>query len=269
MRRPVIRIAMGLGLAAAAGCSAGPIEVAAFDEGILKKNLVALWPMDDAVGSLTAKDRSINKRDGAIAGGTFVPRQGGFGSALHLELGNEVQVTPFPDALFDWTLVMWVLPEVILTPPAPGPMGVMTTRFVTLLSTEAVFSGGWEMNIALTSAPSDSPHYQFGYWLGPGNSDYLTSSCACVVKSEWTHLAVVVERGMRMTFYENGKFQETKAMPLPIKPGSPTLFMGRWQSPGNRLFKGALDDVAIYERALSPREIQALVDAPIPPPVLQ
>lgn len=265
MRGAGIRIAMWFGVAVAAGCSAGPIQVAAFDEGILKKDLVALWPMDDAAGSLVSKDRSINKRDGAIIGGTFVP--GKFDSALHLELGSEVQVTPFPDTPADWTLVMWVLPEVVLVPPAPGPTGP-TTRFVTLLSTEAVFSGGWEMNIALTSAANDSPHYQFGYYLGPGNSDYLTSSCMsmCLVKPEWTHLAVVVERGMTMKFYENGLLQDTKALPLPIKPGSPTLFMGRWQSPGNRQFKGALDDVAIYGRALSPIEIHALFEAPVPVP---
>jgi hypothetical protein len=272
MRHPGTRTAM-LALAStvmAGGCSAGPIEVAAFDKSILQMDLVALWPMDIPLSSPpVAQDESGMRRNGAIIGGTSISGQAGFGSALHFELGNEVEVTPFPDTPPDsgWTLALWVLPEVVLVKPAPGATG-LATRFVTLLSTEAVFSGGWEMNIALTSAVADSPHYQFGYWLGPGDSDYLTTAACptCLVKAEWTHLAVVLEPGKLLTFYVNGAIADTRAMPPPIKPGIGTLFMGRWQTPGNRLFKGALDDVAIYRRALSQREVMALVLAPVPPP---
>jgi len=41
--------------------------------------------------------------------------------------------------------------------------------------------------------------------------------------------------------------------------------MGKWMGAG-RLFSGSLDDVAIYDRALSPVEVAELHQRPPPPP---
>jgi Concanavalin A-like lectin/glucanases superfamily len=264
-------LAVTIVAAGAAGCSAGPIELASFDRSVLATDLLALWPMDDAVGSVSAADQSGNGHNGAIVGGRSIA--GKFGAALHFELGNEVQVPGFDTTPPSWSLALWVQPEFDLAHPAPSATGQQTTRFVTLLSTEAVFSGGWEMNMALTSDLTDNPHYQFGYWVGPGNSDYLTSSCsnpdrpgACLVHTGWTHLAVVVEVGKNVTFYVDGQLADNRPTPAPIKMGNGILYMGRWQTMGNRLFKGDLDDVAIYRRALTPAEVLALFDGAVPLP---
>lgn len=248
-------------------CSARSLEVAARDPDAtsppsdappapdppdLRTNLLAHWPMNELPGSAVAQDVTGHGYHGVVTGGTFVP--GKFGSALHFEQGNEVRVMNFPNADNDWTVALWV------RQPADD------TRFVTLLSTELVFEGGWELNVFLGMQASDLPAYQFAYYVGPTKNDYRSNNCLCVVaQSQWTHLAAVVDRQAdTLAFYRNGVLDHQEINAPPITHGSPTLYMGRWQDTG-RLFRGELDDVVIYARALRANEILALASAELPP----
>ena len=55
-------------------------------------------------------------------------------------------------------------------------------------------------------------------------------------------------------------------MPKSIGIGERTLYMGRWPQTPTRPLTGALDDVAIYARALVPEEIALLSRAQAPDP---
>jgi hypothetical protein len=240
-----------------ASCTAGPIEIV--NDQTLLQGVVAHWAFDEISGT-TVSDGSPAKHGGVLGGGTggavWVP--GKFGSALHFEVGNEVTVQTFPAASAKYTVAMWVR-------PTPGDFG---PGFVTLVSTEKANSGGWEMNMKLT--PTEA-YYQFGYYVGPGDGNYFTVNCTCVTPDVWTHIAGVVDwDNQTIHFYNNGIEQvaNTIMRPMsgalePIKAGSPTLYMGRWALPG-RLFKGDLDDMVIYNKALTAAEIGLLFQNPAP-----
>jgi concanavalin A-like lectin/glucanase superfamily protein len=84
----------------------------------------------------------------------------------------------------------------------------------------------------------------------------------------WSHAAVVLDGGNSLSFYADGQLTDPPVMsPPPILPGTPTLHMGRWMGPSPaRFFSGSLDDVAIYNRALSAAEVAELNTRPPPRP---
>ena len=239
-----------------ASCTAGPIEIV--NDQTLLNDLVAHWAFDEMNGT-TVSDGSGLGRNGVLGGGTGGAAwvSGKFENALHFEIGNEVTVPTFPSASESWTVAMWVK-------PAPGDYG---PGYVTLVSTEKANSGGWEMNMKLTAGDS---FYQFGYYVGPGDGNYFTAKCPCVTPDAWTHIAGVVDwTTQSLSFYVNGLRLSTPSTPpmsgvkAPIKAGSPTLYMGRWDLPG-RQFKGDLDDVVIYKKALTADDIGRLFQDPAP-----
>lgn len=235
----------------ATACTAGPLDV--LDNG-LSQGVVAHWALDERSGNRVV-DTSGNGHDGTATGATWI--QGGhFNGALHFEQGNEVQVPSFPSATTDWTVTLWVRPTA----------ADANEQYITLLSTEKVFEGGWEMNMTTNQ---NQQTYQFGYYVGPATTDYYTYDCSCVTTQNWTHLAAVVRGATgKLSFYRDGLYQGEGVAPssakiAPIRPGISSLYMGRW-SMADRLFRGDLDEIVIYNRALSAAEISAMARASTP-----
>lgn len=243
-------------------CKAGPIDIA--EDNSLLQGLVAHWALDETSGTMVS-DSSGMGHSGVLStgnGGAWLPSPSGqFGGALHFEQGTEVSVSGFPDATTAWTVALWVRPTAAT---------FANQGYTTLLSTEQVFIGGWEMNLQVTA---NGPRFEFGYYVGPKQSDYFTADCQCVMADKWTHLVGVANNDLkRILFYENGLLRaEGDMLPGgtrgPIKPGNKTLYMGRWETFGSRQLKGAdLDDIAIYNRALDSVEISQLAQKPAPNP---
>jgi Concanavalin A-like lectin/glucanases superfamily len=243
------------------GCTPGPIDVA---DSSLLKGLVAHWSLDDDTGSLTARDTSGQRHDGVMVGGTWTA--GHFRGAAHLELGDQITVFSFPAARPAYSVALWVRPtaEDFVAP------------FATLLSTEtpllaatatdpARLGGGWQMNLTTVAGVG---RYQFGYWLGPSVGDYYVHNCACAIPDQWTHIAGVVDGvAGTLSFYLNGilkgpgVYAAGTVTDRRIKPGSNILYMGRWAQDAGRLFSGDLDDIVIYDRALTDAEVAALYNS--------
>jgi hypothetical protein len=249
--------ALGLaGLLLGASCSAGPIDVI---DNTLLRGLVAHWSFDETSGTALV-DRSGNGHDGAVTGGTWSP--GHFKGALHFEPGDSVAVPVFPAATPQWSVGLWVRP----------PAEDLGDKYITLISTESVFMGGWEMNARFSATDR---LYQFGYYLGPGESDYFTYNCSCAVPEQWTHIMAVTDADAgTLTFYRDGLLQTPAATPPPnanpgpIKAGTKGLLLGRWQKPNSasdpRSFKGDLDDVVVYARVVTADEVAALARSAAP-----
>jgi hypothetical protein len=197
----------------------------------------------------TVVDRSGYGRNGTLTGGSWIA--GRFGGALHFADGARVAVPSFPQATASWSVALW----------ARIPAGVTAPYYVTFVSTEAVFVGGWEMNAMLM--PNDV-HFHFGYWEGPGAAQYAHAECYCVAPDRWTHLAAVVDsQTLALSFYADGLLAGHSAISRGISAGNTTLLMGLWEM-GDRQFTGDLDDVVIYNRALAPHEVAALAVSPAP-----
>ncbi len=236
------------------GCSTGPIDAVGLVPGTLSTGLVAHWTFDDGAGTVV-RDSSGNAHDGATNGSTWSwLAQGRFAGALHLEQGDYVTVDSFPNATPGWTVATWV--QIASTNVGIGD--------ATLISTEDVFKGGWEMN--LTALQSDL-HYHFGFWTGPGSYDYAHYEClGCIQPDRWQHLAAVVDGAAKtMAFYLDGVLQARHSIPQGISPGVSTLTMGRWATTDPaRLLVGSLDDIAIWSRPLMSAEIALLTQAAAP-----
>jgi len=271
----VFRLVCLIGFTASlpSACGTSPIDAIGLAPGGLASGLVAHWTFDEGAGSVVG-DTSGKLHDGAIGGSTWswLP-QGRFGGALHLEQGDYVAVDNFPNATPAWTVSAWV---------QIAAKDVNMSQ-ATVISTEDVFHGGWEMNInvPINNGPVDSgpaTNYHFAYWTGPGTTYAYFTCPGCIHADQWQHLTAVVDGGAdgaldggadggagTLSFYLDGVLQNRQQVPRSVLPGTPTLYMGRWPTTDPpRLLVGSIDDIAIWSRALASEEILALNGAPVP-----
>jgi hypothetical protein len=102
--------------------------------------------------------------------------------------------------------------------------------------------------------------------LGP-HADLV--SVASVAPNQWTHVAATYD-GSTMKVYLNGQLNNQKAFPNGIFPGTGDLAIGAIVGgvpAGQNLysFSGRIDEPAIYNRALSAAEIQAIFSCQLSP----
>jgi len=237
------------------GCGPTYIDAVGLAPTTLEEGLVAHWTFDQTDGP-TLEDDSVNRRNGTISGATF-RTDGRFGSALHFGFGDSVTVENFPhampNAMSSWSFSAWLRIN-----NEDMPSG----DFGTVISTELMQEGGWQFQ---TRSRSSEIYWTFAYWIGPG-LNWAHHECVCLELGRWSHATVVVDGpNNRLTFYVDGKPANSDLLPAPIRPGSSSLYMGKWMGAG-RPFSGSIDDVAIYHRALSPAEVTELDMRPPPRP---
>jgi hypothetical protein len=239
------------------GCTAGPIEIATLPPDSLSNDLVGHWAFDDGPGTV-ATDSSGNGRTG-IVGGIIPPPgsptpwiPGQFGLAYHFSGADYVTVGGIPRATPSYSVTAWVQ---IQSYELGAPIA-------NLLSTEAL-GGGWALYATLGSQQS----YAFRFATNP-TQGYVVASCSCVVPGPWTHLAAVVDGdASTLTLYVNGVATVVPTEGATILPGSTFLYMARSAELSLTFpLTGALDDVAIYDRALVAQEVSELSQEAVPSP---
>jgi len=232
-------------------CSAGRMDVVGVTNNSLQLGLVAHWSCDEEGGG-TLVDHSGNGHDGAVAGASWI--SGCIDGALHFDAGNSVTVSSFPQASSSWSVALWYR----------APSGDFGDSYLTLISTEDVFAGGWAMNVRLT--PSD-PQYHFGFSVGSDAGDlYEHYETNRVDVDRWVHLVAVVDgQAMRLEFYKDGELMGGSALSHLIQPGNTHLYLGRWVG-FERLLVGDLDDIVIFNRALVQAEVRELYARAAPTP---
>ena len=241
----------GLGLA----CTAGPIDVATLSSGGLTSGLVGHWKFDEDAG-VFANDTSGNGRTGTISGPTWAWIPGRFGSALHFAGNDQVTVPGLPQATDSYSVSAWIY---IASSEASGASSIAN-----VLNTE-IPGGGWALYAALY--PTGYAGYAFRFWAGPQGYDISPPApCNCIVLDAWVHLGAVLDAtSSTLSLYVNGTLEPVATTTAGISAGATTLDIARSQAPGF-MMTGALDDIAIYDRALVPEEIAQLAQAPAPDP---
>ena len=215
----------------------------------LADDLVAHWTLDDATGE-TAFDSSGNGYDGVVSGGAWIS-DGRFGGGLRLAPGDAVAVAGFPNAAPNFTVSTWIR-------LSSEQLALNDDLWVSILSTENFADGGWQLNIDNRLA---RPRFDFAYWAPPFMG-YLFVECECVELDRWIHLAAVVDvETNRVALYTDGSVGDEETRPSDIPPGDSTLYFGRWNM-DERLLSGDLDEVALWNRALSAEEVAALNEQP-------
>lgn len=203
--------------------------------------LVAAYNFDEGSGTLLV-DMSGNRNSGSVANATW-STQGKYGGALSFNGSNSVVTIPDAsslDLITALTLEAWV-----------KPTALSNWRSVVLKESPGNLSYALYANTD-TNRPS-------GEIATPANTD--VRGIAQLPLNTWTHLAVTYN-GSILRYYVNGIQVRTKAASGAITTSSGSLKIG-----GNNVwgeyFSGLIDDVRIYNTALTQQAIQSDMNTPI------
>jgi hypothetical protein len=213
----------------------------------LTDGLIAYYSFDDGAGT----DTSGNSHNGVIHG-TPETVDGVIGKALkfdgvedYIEVANSPALNPS-----QMTLSAWINPLDISQP-------VFGHKHYIVVSKEIQYE------IAVLGQPQDSAvtsEVAFGLnprWLWYG-SNHL------VELGEFIHIAVTFDSSFKAAFYVNGAKTRELQYPGGISPTNNCLRIGargcdsRYNFQPFAFFNGLIDEVSIYDRALSTDEVQAL-----------
>lgn len=232
------------GSAVALTVSLGPAPAA-------PSGLVVALGFNEASG-LTALDSSGNGLNGTILEATRVA--GKFGGALSFDGVNDwvtvLDTTASPlDLSTSMTIEAWVNP----TAMSGWETAVLKERGVGLLSYAlyahdgAPFAGG-------VAAPA-------GY-IRAGGVDQPVRGTGPLALGTWTHIATTYD-GANQRFYVNGVLVATRAQTGLIAVGNGALRIGGNASFTDEFFEGLIDEVRVYNRALSAAEITRDMNTPV------
>ena len=101
----------------------------------------------------------------------------------------------------------------------------------------------------------------FSFGIGNGFTDRNTFSITIPVTGEWFHLAGTFD-GSVMKLYINGSFESftdfSSSIGVTVNPFTLGNYYTWYSLPADQYFKGLIDDVSIYNMALSPAQIESI-----------
>ena len=207
--------------------------------------LVGWWRLDETAGA-TAADASGNGHSGTLV--NMDPSSdwgaGRVGGALDfdgvndfVQVANDAALTP-ANAI---TVAAWIRPTATMTSYA-----------------RIASSGNYWEAWHFTSSPSGSN--DLIVWMGNGVRAQTAPNVLRL--DEWQHVAFTYDKDAGGTdevrIYIDGVLAATGDYSAAISPTSQPLWIGSAGNPASNLFTGKMDDVRIYNRALSVTEVQRL-----------
>ncbi len=221
-------------------CSAAIVLILSSTAVAALPGLVGYWTFDEGQGS-TAHDISGNGLDGKLNGN---PKwvAGHLGSALDFD-GSDDYVEVPNNPLLSLTDAITIAAWTNMRANASGEMAIVS-------------KGGWAANdlpYELTETPGDVIFWQFYNDAGRD-----TCSPTSPPVGEWHHIGATYD-GKVFKCYIDGKLAEEWAYAGKMPKNTAAMAIGR-RSRGGTMFNGMIDDVAIYDRALSLDEIQLIME---------
>jgi hypothetical protein len=205
----------------------------------LPSGLAAGWSFNEAAGT-SATDSSGNNNTATLVNGV-ARTTGNYGGGLTFDGVNDYLTVPNSPSLdisgTGLTLSMWINPQAL-----SGGDSVVLGKF-------------W-------NATMTSPYYQYGlelaggtvpvFYVGTAGGPLLARMGSALSLNQWGHLAVVFD-GSQVKFYLNGALVSTVPLQATITARSNPFQLGAFNT--QEFFKGSLDEVRIYNRALTAQEI--------------
>ncbi len=113
---------------------------------------------------------------------------------------------------------------------------------------------------------TDTAHSNDGFAFGLSNTSLSFKTyggttytfSAGLQANRWTHVAAVMDSANAVSFYVNGIFQRKVAGAAPVSPDTDDILVVGATSSADS-FTGLLNDVAVFDRALSASEVQAVM----------
>ena len=208
----------------------------------LRESLVSLWS-----GEKNAFD-SMGTNNGKLVNVTFT--QGVAGQAFHLNGSNAYVQIPDSPALKprDLTVEAWVKLDAQESHVANKP----GQQFIVFkLNTRAPQRGYFEGY----SLAKDGDHFSFTI-ASPEGQQACASSITAPQPGGWYHLAGKYDSsGSNLEIYVNGMLEGSAYAGFPLDCGTRPLFIGTTGESWDGKLEGAVDEVALYNRPLTPDEI--------------
>jgi hypothetical protein len=211
----------------------------------LNDGLIVHFPFnEDETGTIA--DQSGSANDGIAYGTTWAPGEG-TGGARRFVHGDWIGVTNDVSAalLGDYTVTLWFRTG----DPGVSVSGLVCKRGPPLYDYGSPCKLWAESRGGLSNA--------IAWVVGTGPSVVRLEVDAYYEDGEWTHLAAVMD-GTNMTLYRDGESVAFKGYSGTRQANSAPLEIGRYHTSPSWFFDGLMDDVRIYNRALSPEQIQRL-----------
>ncbi len=214
----------------------------------ISTGLVGYWTMDEdsLLSSNTIRDYSPYGNTGTIYGATFATdRMGQANKAMSFD-GTSDYINIGGDSSLklenSGTIIAWIYPKAHSNYAAVIIKGTGITGKCNYLIGQYNISGKYRFRIDIKGTQ-------------------YTIVVDGVKFNEWTHLAGVYD-GTNMKFYVNGESKGTIACSGSAYTDNSALVLGRDPyAQTDRFFKGSIDDVRIYNRALSEPEIKTLYNS--------
>jgi uncharacterized protein len=219
--------------------------------GSASADLIGHWKFDDAAGT-TAIDSSGNGRDldqVQAAGGWIVA--GKIGGAYNLPRFSA-------DATESDALNLDGTGTVTLSAWVASRTG---TNYEGIAGFEGTGSAGDIYSLKMDN--SDGINWTVLPSHGPAPSSDTLANYAAATTDGWVHVVGVFEQGVGSTLYVNGAVAATAAAGSPIPDKTPPSFfrVGVYYNNGYQ-FTGSIDDVQLYNEALSAADVGSLFNNP-------
>ena len=205
--------------------------------------IVAYWAFNEKDGD-TATDSSGNGHDGKLMGDPQWTNDGYFGGALEFDQdGDEVNI-PFHADLNQetFTICAWANVE----PGSANHRAVISSRHEPPLSGYIIYA---------------EPGNTWQFWTGTGSPPWSVVRGPAINLGEWDHLAGVCGNG-KQQFYVNGELVGDIDAVVNVNGEQESLIGAgaNERATHEYLFNGKIDEVVLYDRALSADEIAAVME---------
>lgn len=223
-------------------------------------NMVSWWPGDGNAADL------IGTNDGTLQGGvTFV--EGQVGQAFQFDGTGAVEIADSPSLNVQaFTIDAWVFP----TAADGGTDVIINKEPVSVFST---FTTQYEIGIRGSFEPGMGiiPEGNFAFFIGgitglPNEYRAWVDGGGPIPHNEWTHVALVFDGTSARTYINGAQTRVVAglggAVPVssgPLKIGSRSAIQTDLVSP--EPFNGRIDEVELFNRALTSTEINAIYSA--------
>jgi len=226
------------------------ISVLCLTFGTANADLVSHWAFDEA-GGTTAYD-SANGYNGTISGASWT--EGIIGGALDFDGMNDYvdfgDIDEFEFGDQDFSICVWFYTQ--------GPHFVPELPHGHIIN-KYDFEGSQRQWLLYQE---ETGHLIF-YTSPDGSTNEILKSTSGGYQNQWVHMACVRDGSMKY-LYINGELDITGTTAGVLTGTDSSVYSGCLENAGfkSRFFNGLIDDIRIYNHALSQEEIQQLIPEP-------
>lgn len=217
------------------------------------ENSSAHYEFDDGSGT-TARDSSANQNNGTLNNGPAWT-EGKIRGALtfdgiddYVQVGTTTNIAPLEMRTDSFTISAWINSDRVCGPTWSDPTcTILATRNINSVSN----SDGYYLGIGVSS---------IFFQIGDGTSNNGDFSFPYTNTNSWHHIVAMRDtKAKEFRLYLDGELKGTDQDTLGDVTNTNIFGIGR--SPYGHYFKGKIDEVRIYKRTLSPKEISTLASA--------